>query len=191
MFQIFWRETCQKYRVFPFLSHIRSLWTPPWIDIDPSACRNIPPIYFIFVAVGIVTEGTRKKMSWCRMGSTHKNTTQSICSDKLTQQLLFNHLTFLKIQQTTGCFCGSRPWLCRVIKDSKQLSTMGMSKTRYYFIPLEHTLSLFSKTVLTFGTHSSSGGLSFSIMLQPFLGIPWRGGCQEGRRNSSVPTPAH
>lgn len=41
---------------------------------------------------------------------------------------------------------------------------MEMSKTSKYFIlktPLEHILSLFSKTILTFGTRSSSG-LCFS-----------------------------
>lgn len=82
--------------------------------------------------------------------------------------MLFNHLRFFKIQ---GCASGRKPlptnWTllwqqppalstCK----RQQLSTMEMSRTSKHFIlktPLKHSLSLFSKPILPFGTCSSSG----------------------------------
>lgn len=102
------------------------------------------------------------------MEPTHKNMMQSICSDRLTQQMLFNHFRFLKIQ---SCVSGRKPepinWTFLrqqppALSNCKrqQFSTLEMSKTSKYFIlktPLKHILSLFSKPILPFGTHSSSG----------------------------------
>lgn len=102
------------------------------------------------------------------MEPTDKNMMQSICSDRLTQQILFNHFRFLKIQ---GCVSGRKPqpinWTFLwqqppALSNCKrqEFSTLEMSKTSKYLIlktPLKHILSLFSKPILPFGTSSSSG----------------------------------